>query len=130
MGIIAHGYKMPQPPFILRLYCLLDRTKPSITRLFRYCPAVAQGYATNAMLRAATPSCADAIGLQTEELGSLESGKLADSLVLDQDPLANIRNTNTIRYVMKNGELRVIRSDRFGRSRRPRLGFGGAMKGQ
>ena len=27
------------------------------------------------------------------------------SLVLDANPLADIRNTNTVRYVMKNGEL-------------------------
>jgi hypothetical protein len=32
-------------------------------------------------------------------------GKLADLLVLDKNPLEDIRNTNTIRYVMKNGEL-------------------------
>jgi hypothetical protein len=35
----------------------------------------------------------------------LEPGKLADLLVLDRNPLDNIRNTNSIRYVMKNGEL-------------------------
>ncbi len=35
----------------------------------------------------------------------MDRGKLADLLILDQDPLADIRNTNSIRYVMKNGEL-------------------------
>jgi hypothetical protein len=38
-------------------------------------------------------------------VGSLETGKLADLLVLDRNPLADIRNTTSIRYVMKNGEL-------------------------
>jgi imidazolonepropionase-like amidohydrolase len=47
---------------------------------------------------------AEGIGMGAD-LGSLEAGKMADLLVLDGDPLADIRNTNTIRYVMKNGVL-------------------------
>jgi len=55
-------------------------------------------------LRAATILGAEAIGLGTD-LGSLAPNKLADLIVLDANPLENIRNTNTIRYVMKNGRL-------------------------
>jgi Tol biopolymer transport system component len=55
-------------------------------------------------LRVATILGAEAIGLG-KHLGSLESGKLADLVVLDRDPLANIRNTASIRFVMKNGRL-------------------------
>ena len=55
-------------------------------------------------LRVATIFGAEAIGMQ-RDVGSIESGKLADLIVLDQNPLLNIRHTSTIRYVMKNGEL-------------------------
>jgi imidazolonepropionase-like amidohydrolase len=44
------------------------------------------------------------IGLD-QELGSIEKGKLADSIVMDKNPLENIRNTETIRMVMLNGRL-------------------------
>ena len=55
-------------------------------------------------LRAATLMGADAIGL-AGDLGSIESGKLADLVVLEANPLDDIRNTNTVRYVMMNGRL-------------------------
>ncbi len=56
------------------------------------------------VLRTATLFGAQAIGLGNE-LGSLEPGKLADILVLDADPLENIRNTAALRYVIKDGQL-------------------------
>ncbi|MFT4603882.1 MAG: hypothetical protein ACI9W4_000599, partial [Rhodothermales bacterium] len=55
-------------------------------------------------LRAATIHSADAIGLDGD-LGSIEVGKLADILILDANPLDDITNTSSIRYVMKNGRL-------------------------
>jgi hypothetical protein len=62
------------------------------------------GLSNHDALRVATIYGAEAIGMDAD-VGSLEAGKLADILVLDQDPLANLRNTNTIRFVMKNGRL-------------------------
>ena len=55
-------------------------------------------------LKVATIQGADAIGL-SQDLGSIEVGKLADLQVLDKNPLEDIKNSTSIRYVMKNGRL-------------------------
>jgi Tol biopolymer transport system component/imidazolonepropionase-like amidohydrolase len=62
------------------------------------------GLTPHETLQVITMHSAEAIGLQ-QDVGSLETGKLADLIVLDRNPLENIKNTNSIRYVMKNGEL-------------------------
>ncbi len=62
------------------------------------------GLTPHETLQVITMHSAEAIGLQ-QDVGSLEAGKMADLLVLDRNPLENIKNTNSIRYVMKNGEL-------------------------
>ncbi len=67
--------------------------------------AMAAGGASNYdMLRSATILGAEAIGLG-KSLGSIEKGKFADLVVLNSNPLDELRNTVDIRYVMKDGRL-------------------------
>jgi Tol biopolymer transport system component/imidazolonepropionase-like amidohydrolase len=56
------------------------------------------------VLRSGTIVGATAIG-HAHDFGSLEPGKLADLQILDKNPIEDIRNTTSIRYVMKNGRL-------------------------
>ena len=55
-------------------------------------------------LEVATIQGASYIGLD-DDLGSISVGKLADLIILNADPLEDIRNTRKIRYVMKGGRL-------------------------
>lgn len=55
-------------------------------------------------IRAATLHGAWYLGLD-KDIGSIEAGKLADLMIMDRNPLENIRNTETIRFVMINGVL-------------------------
>ncbi len=55
-------------------------------------------------LRTGTIDSAKSLGM-ADEIGSLEAGKLADLVVLDADPLADIRNSDKVHRVMVNGRL-------------------------
>ncbi len=55
-------------------------------------------------IRAATLNGAYYLGME-KDLGSIESGKLADLVVMDNNPLENIRNSESIRYVVANGRV-------------------------
>ncbi len=62
------------------------------------------GMTEHEALRVATIMGAHSLGLD-RDLGSIEAGKLADLVVLDANPLQDIRNSNTVDRVMMNGRL-------------------------
>ena len=53
-------------------------------------------------LKAATVNPAQALGL---DAGTIEAGKLADLVVVDGDPLANIANAHKVKRVIANGRV-------------------------
>ncbi|HMC20493.1 MAG TPA: amidohydrolase family protein, partial [Thermoanaerobaculia bacterium] len=55
-------------------------------------------------LRCATLNGARYLALD-KDIGSLEAGKLADLIVLDANPLENIRNSESVRYTVVNGRI-------------------------
>ncbi|MDH5380523.1 MAG: amidohydrolase family protein [Cyclobacteriaceae bacterium] len=62
------------------------------------------GMSNHDALKVATIHGANAIGLE-KDLGSVESGKLADLVIFNSNPLENIRNTADIEYVIINGRV-------------------------
>lgn len=74
-------------------------------------------------LRCATINGAAFLGMDSE-IGSLERGKLADLIILNANPLDNIRNSDKIKYVMKNGRLYDAESmNETGNYNNPRMPF-------
>ncbi|MCC7131318.1 MAG: amidohydrolase family protein [Gemmatimonadales bacterium] len=65
---------------------------------------VGQGYSPGAVLRAATLGAAEYLGA-TDSLGTVAAGKLADLVVLEADPVADIRNVRRIHAVVVDGRL-------------------------
>jgi imidazolonepropionase-like amidohydrolase len=62
------------------------------------------GWTPLQVLQAATVMPARTLGMD-RDLGTLEPGKLADLVVLDANPLENVRNTDKVRSVMLGGRL-------------------------
>jgi hypothetical protein len=55
-------------------------------------------------IRSATIDGANYLGLDGD-IGSIEPGKLADLMIMDRNPLTDIHNTESIKFVMINGVL-------------------------
>jgi imidazolonepropionase-like amidohydrolase/Tol biopolymer transport system component len=62
------------------------------------------GMSNHQALKCATINGAMYIGMD-KEIGSLKAGKLADLLILDANPLADIKNSTSISQVMVNGRI-------------------------
>jgi imidazolonepropionase-like amidohydrolase len=74
-------------------------------------------------LRTATLNGAHYLGLD-HDIGSLEPGKLADLVILDGNPLADIRQSDSVHAVMLNGRLYTLpRLDEAGAHPKPRQAF-------
>jgi len=74
-------------------------------------------------IRCATINGAHYLGMD-KEIGSLEEGKLADLLLLDENPLEDIHHSTSIRMVMINGRLYDANTmNETGNRERPREPF-------
>jgi imidazolonepropionase-like amidohydrolase len=65
---------------------------------------VLSGIPPAAALRIGTINGARALGM-ADRLGTIESGKLADLFIIRGNPLADIRNTRNVRWVIRGGTL-------------------------
>jgi imidazolonepropionase-like amidohydrolase len=80
------------------------------------------GMAPLEAIRAGTLNGAKALGMD-RDIGSLEVGKLADMVVLDGNPLENIRNTSTMAFTVLNGRVYDAGMNEIAPRRRPRAPF-------
>jgi Tol biopolymer transport system component/imidazolonepropionase-like amidohydrolase len=93
-GIVIAGTDSPINPYALAFHTELE--------LF-----VQSGLTPFEVLQTATTRAADALG-ESANLGSIEAGKLADLVIVTDDPLADIRNARKVRTVIKNGEVHTL----------------------
>ena len=75
---------------------------PSISREMEALQSI--GLSAADVLASATTVAARAMGRESE-LGTIQAGRLADLIVLDADPLADVANLRRLRLVMKGGAI-------------------------
>ena len=74
------------------------------------------------IIHSATLAGATYLGLDSE-IGSIEAGKFADMVILDDNPLDDIRHSDSMSMVVINGELRRVNdlADLIGSGETPRV---------
>lgn len=93
-GRVTAGTDVGAVPYLVPGFCLHDEMRM----------LVEAGLSAAAVIKAATLDAAISAGIP-DETGSIEAGKAADIVVLEADPLADIRNLSRIRHVVQNGSL-------------------------
>jgi imidazolonepropionase-like amidohydrolase/dipeptidyl aminopeptidase/acylaminoacyl peptidase len=68
---------------------------------------VEAGFTTFEALKTATVNTATLLNVQ-KDLGTIEPGKLADLVIVEGNPLANIRDTMRVRTVIANGQVMAV----------------------
>jgi imidazolonepropionase-like amidohydrolase len=59
------------------------------------------------VIKIATNNGATALGIEND-VGTVESGKQADMVILSENPLDDIRNTRKIETVIADGQLLIV----------------------
>jgi amidohydrolase family protein/WD40 repeat protein len=90
-GRVVAGTDSPINPYGLSLHLELEHF-------------VSGGLSPAEALRTATVTAAEALGVSAD-LGTLEPGKLADLVVVEGDPLSDIRDARRVRWVIKDGQV-------------------------
>jgi imidazolonepropionase-like amidohydrolase len=93
-GIVIAGTDSPIFPYALAFHTELEIFTQS-------------GLTPFEVLQTATTRAAEALG-ESANLGSIEAGKLADLLIVADDPLLDIKNARKVRTVIKNGEVHTL----------------------
>ena len=95
-GIVIAGTDSPIFPYALAYHTELEIFQQS-------------GLTPFEVLQAATVRAAEALG-EGANLGSIAAGKLADLVIVTDDPLADIANARKVRTVVVNGEVHTVES--------------------
>jgi Tol biopolymer transport system component/imidazolonepropionase-like amidohydrolase len=95
-GIVIAGTDSPINPYALAYHTELEHFIDSGLTPFQ-------------VLQTATLRAAEALG-EGANLGSIEAGKLADLVIVADNPLVDIRNARKVRTVIKNGEVHTLES--------------------
>jgi imidazolonepropionase-like amidohydrolase len=93
-GIVIAGTDSPIFPYALAFHTELELFAMS-------------GLTPFEVLQTATTRAAEALG-ESANLGSIEAGKLADLVIVADDPLVDVKNARKVRAVIKNGAVYTL----------------------